>query len=68
MEKYVYGVEKYRGSWCVWRFNSLATDALTWVLNPLKSAEVRWLCTRDTAIGMAGEAALEHDNLVIWED
>lgn len=68
MEKYVYGVEKYRGSWCVWRFNSLTTDAVRWVLNPLKSAEVRWLCTRDAAIGMAGEAALEPDNLVIWED
>lgn len=64
MENYVYGVEKYRGSWRVWRFNSLATVALMWVLNTKKTAEVRWLCTRDTAIEMAGEAALEPGNLV----
>lgn len=64
MKNYVYGVEKYRGEWRVWRFNSLATVALLWVLNTKKNAEVRWLCTRDVAIAMAGEAALEPGNLV----
>lgn len=65
---YIYGVEKYRGSWRVWRFNAHATVAQVWVLNAEKSASVRWLCTRATAIAMAGEEALEDGNLVDWGD
>lgn len=67
MENYIYGVEKYRGSWRVWRFNALATVALMWVLHSKKRASVRWLCDRDTAIAMAGEEALEPGNLIDLE-
>lgn len=63
MERYIYGVEKHRGKWIVWRFNACATVALLWVLNNKTADTIRWLCTRDTAVAMAGEEALEPSNL-----
>lgn len=69
MKSYIYGVEKRRGAWCVWRFNEQAADAaVAWLANGARVGWVRWLCTRETAAEMAGENALRSDNLVDWGD
>lgn len=67
--RYIYGVGKYGGEWVVWRFGKDSCDqAVQWVLNGVAFGEDRWLCSRQTASAMAGEQAMELDNIVIWED
>lgn len=69
MGSYIYGVEKLRKEWCVWRFKATAADdAVAWLQTGEREGWVRWLCCKDTARAMAGENAMEYENLVIWED
>lgn len=66
--KCVYGVEKVDYGWVVWRFNEDSyLDAVLWVLRANLCGTVRWLCSRETAVSMAGEQAMQSDKLIIWE-
>lgn len=65
----IYGVEKAGSGWVVWRFSVAHYDqAVQWALREDISGSVRWLCSCHTARAMAGEQAMQSDNLIIWED
>lgn len=65
----IYGVEKANSGWVVWRFGVAHYDqAVRWALREGISGTVRWLCSFHTARAMAGEQAMQSDNLIIWED
>lgn len=66
--QHIYGVEKYKGEWYVWRFPAHAhPEAMGWVIRR-DEGSVRWLCNKATAAAMAGARAMEPDNMIIWED
>ena len=65
--RYIYGVEKRFGAWYVWRFLWLnEVEAVAWLARGDKES-IRWLCSRETAVEMAGESAMHDDNLIIME-
>lgn len=65
--RYIYGVEKFGALWFVCRFNANDKQAaVQWVLRGPICDTVRWLCNRKTAIAMAGEQAMQPENLIIW--
>lgn len=66
--EYIYGVEKSDFGWVVWRFDVTGDQAVRWALRAAISGTVRWLCSWPTARGMAGEQAMQPDNLIVWED
>lgn len=66
--RYIYGVEKWWGRWFVWRFHSYdVVEAVAWLARSDKES-IRWLCCQEVALEMAGERAMQQDNLILWED
>ena len=66
--KHFYGVEKCGGDWRVWQFSQGYEDASVLWLEHGDVGSVRWLCSKDTAMAMAGARAMDKDNLIIRED
>lgn len=65
--RHIYGVEKYYGSWYVWQFSPVhEVEAVAWLARGDK-VSTRLLCSRETALLIAGERAMHKDNLIVWE-